>query len=114
MAELTQIMRQKDDLAFTQLLNRVHTASHTDDDIKCIQSRTITPADENYPSDALHNFAENAPVDEYNIDRLQQIQSPQYVLEALDQFPPHVRKQDISIECCLKEDPKLEGLTLKS
>ncbi|CAB4038045.1 ATP-dependent DNA helicase PIF1 [Paramuricea clavata] len=95
MAELTQIMRQKDDLAFTQLLNRVRTASHTDDDIRCIQSRTITPADENYPSDALHIFAENAPVDEYNIDRLEQIQSPQYVLEALDQFPPHVRKQDI-------------------
>ena len=95
MVELTQIMRQKDDLAFTQLLNRVRTASHTDDDIRCIQSRTITPDDENYPSDALHIFAENAPVDEYNIDRLQQIQSPQYVLEALDQFPPHVRKQDI-------------------
>ena len=39
MVELTQIMRQKDDLAFTQLLNRVCTASHTDDDVKCIQSR---------------------------------------------------------------------------
>ena len=30
MVELTQIMRQKDDLGFTQLLNRVRTASHTD------------------------------------------------------------------------------------
>ncbi|CAB3983986.1 ATP-dependent DNA helicase PIF1-like [Paramuricea clavata] len=65
------------------------------DDIRCIQSRTITAGDENYPSDALHIFTKNAPVDEYNIDRLQQIQLPQYVLEALDQFPPHVRKQDI-------------------
>ena len=95
MAELTQIMRQKDDLAFTQLLNRVRTASHTDDDIRCIQSRTISPDDENYPWDALHIFAENAPVDEYNVDHLEQLPSPQYVLEALDQFPPHVRKQDI-------------------
>ena len=113
MAELTQIMRQKDDLAFTQLLNRVRTASHTDDDIRCIQSRTITPGDENYPSDALHIFAENAPVDEYNIDRLQQIQSPQYVLEALDQS--HLMLENrILKEYCLKEDPKLEGLTLKS
>jgi hypothetical protein len=95
MTELEQIMRQKDDLAFTQLLNRVRTASHTDDDLRCIQSRAITPGDENYPSDALHIFAENAPVNEYNIDRLEQIQSPQYILKALDQFPPHVRKQDI-------------------
>ena len=67
MAELTQIMRQKDDIAFTQLLNRVRTASHTDDNIKCIQSRAITAGDEDYPSDALHIFAENAPVDEYNV-----------------------------------------------
>ena len=95
MAELTQIMRQKDDLAFTQLLNKVHTASHTDDDIRCLQSKTITPGDENYPSDALHIFAENAPLDEYNINRLEQITSQQYVLKASDQIPPHVWKQDI-------------------
>ena len=95
MTELKQIMRQKDDLAFTLLLNRVRTASHTDDDLKCIQSRTITPRDENYLSDALHIFAENTPVNEYNSNRLQQIQSPQYLLKAVDQFSPHVRKQDI-------------------
>ncbi|CAB4027407.1 ATP-dependent DNA helicase PIF1, partial [Paramuricea clavata] len=112
MAELTQIMRQKDDLAFTQLLNRVRTASHTDDDIRCIQSRTITPDDENYPSDALHIFAENAPVYEYNNDRLQQIQSPQYALEALDQFPPHVRKQDID-RVLSKERSETGGLDTK-
>ena len=92
MAELTQIMRQKDDLAFTPLLNRVCTASHTDDDIRCLQSKTITPGDQNYPSDALHIFAENAPVNEYNINRLEQIMSQQYVLKASDQIPPHVRK----------------------
>ena len=62
MIELTQIMRQRDDLAFTQLLNRVRTASHTEEDIQCIQSRKITSGVENYPSEALHIFAENAPV----------------------------------------------------
>jgi hypothetical protein len=90
-------MRQKNDIAFTQLLNRVRTASHTDDDIKCIPSRAIlvTAGDEDYLSDALHILAENAPIDEYNIARLEQIQSPQYKLKALYQVPPHVRKQDI-------------------
>jgi hypothetical protein len=112
MAELKRIMRQKDDLAFTQLLNRVRTASHKDDDLKCIQSRTITPGDENYPSDALHIFAENVPVDEYNSNRLEQIQSRQYILKALDQFPPHVRKQDIE-RMLSKGRRKLEGLILK-
>ena len=95
MVELTQTMQQKDDLPFTELLNRMQTASHTDDDIKCIQSKGITPGDKNYLSDALHIFADNAPVNEYNIERLEQIPSPQYVLTALDKFPPDVRKQDI-------------------
>ncbi len=101
MVELTQIMRQKDDLAFTQLLNRVRTASHTDDDVKCIQSRVISANDESYPSDALHIFAENAPVDEYNCARLKQISSPHYVLKAVDQCPPghHISENKISITC---------------
>ena len=33
--ELTEIMRQKNDKGFTELLNRIRTASHTEDDIAC-------------------------------------------------------------------------------
>ena len=43
----------------------------------------------------LHIFAENTLVDQYNTDRLEQIHSPQYVLKALDQFPPHIKKQKV-------------------
>ena len=49
MIELTQIMRQKDDQSFVQLLNRVRTATQTEDDINIIKSRCITPDDPNYP-----------------------------------------------------------------
>ena len=66
MIELTEIMRQKDDQPFTQLLNRFRTASHTEDDIRIIQSKSISPTNPNYPSHALHIWAENAPVDEHN------------------------------------------------
>ncbi|CAB3995695.1 ATP-dependent DNA helicase PIF1 [Paramuricea clavata] len=65
MTELTEIMRQKNDRAFTELLNRIRTASHTENDIKVINSRCITPSNPNYPSDALHIWAENTPVNEY-------------------------------------------------
>ena len=58
MIELTEIMRQKNDKAFTELLDRIRTASHTEDDIKVIQSRCITPSDPNYPFEALHIWAE--------------------------------------------------------
>ena len=34
-------------------------------------------------------------VDEYNINRLSQIQGREYILTAVDQYPQHIRKQDI-------------------
>ena len=78
MIELMEIMRQKNDKAFTELLNRIRTASHTEDDIKVIQSRSITP------SDPLHIWAENAPFNEHNESK------------GKDQYPRNVNK--ISIE----------------
>ena len=50
----------------------------------------------NYPHDALHIWAENQPVVEYNAARLNQIPAQQYTLTAIDPYPPHVSKQDIN------------------
>ena len=80
MIELTEIMRQKDDQPFTELLNRFRTGTQTEADIQCIQSRSITYSDSNYPHDALHIWAENKPVDECNATRLNQIPAQQYTL----------------------------------
>ena len=41
MIELVDIMRQKNDQPFAGLLNRFRTTSQTEEDIKCIQSRSI-------------------------------------------------------------------------
>lgn len=65
MIELTQIMRQKDDREFTELLNRFRTGSYTDEDINYINARLISPSADNYPLDAPHIWAENDPVDEH-------------------------------------------------
>ena len=94
MIELTEIMRQKDDKPFTEILNRFRTGTQTEADIQCIQSRSITHSDSNYPHDALHIWAENKPVDEYNATRLNQIPAQQYTLTAVDQYPQHVSKQE--------------------
>ena len=95
MIELTEIMRQKDDQPFTGLLNRIRAGTQTEADIQCIQSRSISLSDSNYPHDALHIRAENQPVNRYNVTRLNQIPAQQYILTAIDQYPPHVSKQDI-------------------
>ena len=95
MIELIEIMRQKDDQPFAELLNRFRTSTQSEEDIKCIQSRSIDPSDDNYPTDALHIWAENQPVNQYNEQKLQQINSTLFHLKAIDQYPPNVTKQDI-------------------
>ena len=95
MVELTEIMRQKDDQPFIELLNRLRTASQTDDDLQVIQSRVLTSNQTDYPTQALHIFAENAPVDQHNKMHLEQLNEPLYRLIAIDQYPQHVSKQDI-------------------
>jgi hypothetical protein len=88
-------MRQRNDQLFIELLNRVRTATQTEDDIKMIQSRSISPDDPNYPSNALHIWAENSPVDDHNNAKLKQLPGSSFTLKANDQFPTNVNKQDV-------------------
>ena len=94
MIELIEVMRQNDDKEFTDLLNRIRTASQSQDDIKCLQSKSVS-SDDNYPTNALHIWAENKPVDEHNTKHLQNLPAPLFVLKTVYQYPAHVSKQDI-------------------
>ena len=66
MIELTEVMRQRGDNAFSELLCRVRTNSCTFDDIKMLKSREITAYAANYPTQALHVYRLNADVDTRN------------------------------------------------
>ena len=96
MIELPEIMRQKDDQHFIRLLNRLRTGSQTEQDINCITSRSISPLAENYPSNTLHIWAENDPVNEHNNKQLEQLSTPLFVLRATDQYPPNATNQNIN------------------
>lgn len=96
MIELTQIMRQKDEKEFSELLNRFRTGSYTDEDINCINARLIFPSPDNYPLDNLHIGAENDPVDEHNSKQLEQLRTHLFELTADDQYLPNVTKRDIN------------------
>lgn len=55
MVKLHQIMRQKGDQAFIELLNRLRVRKHTASDISITQSKLIAASDKNnYPSNDLH------------------------------------------------------------
>lgn len=67
MHELTQIMRQKDDLAFAELLNRLRENEMTEKDFEILDARVVKTDESNYPSTASHLFVENNLVDSFNL-----------------------------------------------
>ena len=66
--ELTEIMRQKDDKEFAELLNRLREGNHTQNDIEVLKERIlkIRPGQENYPINMTHLFSTNAQVNNHN------------------------------------------------
>jgi hypothetical protein len=86
MIKLDKIMRQKDDLRFTELLCRMRKAECTAEDIELLKSREITENTPNYPNNALHVYRLNVDVDARNNIMLNTIASinDQYTIEAQD------------------------------
>ncbi|KAJ8048374.1 ATP-dependent DNA helicase PIF1 [Holothuria leucospilota] len=62
--ELTEIMRQKDDQQFAQLLNRLREGKQTQEDLALLKTRQVPP--ESIPSHATHLFQTNAKVNAHN------------------------------------------------
>ena len=59
MYELVDIMRQKHDLAFAQLLNRLRLNETTKPDKQKLQTRVVDRNADDYSKDALHLFVKN-------------------------------------------------------
>ena len=86
MLELTEVMRQRGDIAFSELLCRVRTNSCTSDDIRTLKSREIAADVADYPIQALHVYRLNADVDTRNTLMLNNLasQSTQFAIKAID------------------------------
>ena len=86
LSELTQIMRQKDDKQFAELLNRLREGNHTTNDIQVLKQRILKLkySEENYPIKSTHLFPENEDVDKHN-NRIYQASNTQKVqIESID------------------------------
>ncbi|XP_060571765.1 uncharacterized protein LOC132729947 [Ruditapes philippinarum] len=81
---LETIMRQKDDVEFANMLNRIRVESHTENDIKVLESRIVHPGDPDYPQDALHVFPSNEEVDSHNARKLLSLNMPLVTFTAVD------------------------------
>uniref|UniRef100_A0A9J7Z8N9 ATP-dependent DNA helicase n=1 Tax=Cyprinus carpio carpio TaxID=630221 RepID=A0A9J7Z8N9_CYPCA len=83
---LTEIMRQKEDLAFAELLNRLRVKQKTEalreDDRALLFQAVKQPED--CPRDALHIFATNKEVDKYNTETVQALFADIITIDAED------------------------------
>ena len=93
MGELSEVMRQKGDCVFIDLLNNIRVANINSSDEILLKSKFISKNDPNYPINAIHLWAENAPVLEHNLFVLGNINQPLYSINAVDVFPKNVSKQ---------------------
>ena len=84
MYELVDIMRQKDDLDFAHLLNRLRLNEMTEEDKEKLQTRIVDRDSDDYPKDALHLLAENKFVDEHNNNILSQMPGEKVVIPSHD------------------------------
>ncbi|XP_066921397.1 uncharacterized protein [Clytia hemisphaerica] len=94
--ELDEIMRQKDDSDFIDLLNNVRVGELNSNDESMIRSRLITREHPDYPIESLHLFAENASVHLHNIQRLDTLPSETINVEAMDVYPRDFTESQIT------------------
>ena len=86
MFELTEIMRQKDDSMFAELLNRIREGDQTEEDLVVLKSRSITFDDSKYPDlkNELHLFPCNAAVDTHNANMFHTVFTEKAEVECFD------------------------------
>ena len=86
-AELTEVMRQRGDVKFIDLLNKIRVGNIDEGVQKQIRERFIEESDINYPKNALHMYAENYPTVKHNRKILDKLPSKTYTISAIDQIP---------------------------
>ena len=84
--ELTEIMRQRGDSTFAELLGRLRIGLQTNEDIKLLQSRIISRDDPSI-SQIPRIFSLNADVDSYNNQQLDILPSALLTFLAQDRMP---------------------------
>ena len=74
--------RQGEDRVYADLLNRVRTAEHTEEDVAALQTRVRSRADPSLDSNALHIYGTNAKVNARNDAKLNEIEGKLFTIKA--------------------------------
>ena len=86
--ELTEIMRQRNDAVFANMLNRLRVRKEDEPlqqtDIKLLESRTVKENGLTAPPDALHLFYRNNDVSKHNDAKIASLNTEKYTVQAED------------------------------
>ena len=86
MFELSEVMRQKEDKDFAEILNRIREGKHTDSDIRVLRERILklSPEHPDYPINSTHLFSTNIAVDQHNHDIFHKSTNEKVEIKAID------------------------------
>lgn len=92
--ELTEIMRQKEDQVFAEILNRIRCGKHTLQDIQQLELQHVTAENSLALSDIPHFFTTNAKKDAYNTEIMRRSCGRSRVIQAIDTPPSDIPKSE--------------------
>ncbi len=86
MFELSEVMRQKEDKDFAEVLNRIREGKHTEADIGVLRERILklSPEHPDYPINSTHLFSTNIAVDQHNHDIFHKSTNEKIAIKAID------------------------------
>ncbi|CAB3991403.1 Hypothetical predicted protein [Paramuricea clavata] len=81
-----EVMRQREDKEFAEILNRIREGNHTEADIEILKERilNISPQHPDYPISLTHLFSTNMAVDQHNHDVFQKSSNEKVDIKAID------------------------------
>ena len=86
MFELSEVMRQREDKDFAEILNRIREGKHTEADIDVLKKRILNlcPQHPDYPINSTHLFSTNMAVDQHNHDLFRKSTNEKVEIKAID------------------------------
>ena len=91
--ELDEIMCQKDDKIFAELLNRVRIGKHTNEDLKLLSTHKVSSTERQHLNGIPHFFPMRKMVNNYNKTVLEHSSEVRMNVKAIDILPSDVSKQ---------------------
>ena len=86
MFELSEVMRQREDKDFAEILNRIREGKHTEADIEVLKKRILNLSAQHadYPINSTHLFSTNMAVDQHNHDIFHKSTNEKVEIKAID------------------------------